>query len=119
MRHNPHLRDERGFTLIELLIAIVVVGVLTAVAIVGIGGLTNSGEEAACNASRDAAKAAIAVHYANANTYPSSFQQLVDAKELDVPSSVDVNGSTMSNGDKWSLTLEGGQPPTITPCPDR
>ena len=36
-------REERGFTLIELLIAIVVVGILTAVAIVGIAGLTNKG----------------------------------------------------------------------------
>ncbi len=35
MKEHIERRDERGFTLIELLIAIVVVGVLTAVAIVG------------------------------------------------------------------------------------
>src|SRR3954470_2039347 len=76
-------RREAGFTLIELLIAIVVVGILTAVAIVGISGLTNSGKSASCQSTIDASRAAVAVHYANNNSfYPSSFSQMVTAKEL-------------------------------------
>ena len=47
-------RNEKGFTLIELLIAIVVVGILTAVAIVGIAGLTDKGSGSACSATFDA-----------------------------------------------------------------
>ena len=43
MKHYIEKRDEKGFTLIELLIAIVVVGILAAVAIVGIAGFGLSG----------------------------------------------------------------------------
>jgi prepilin-type N-terminal cleavage/methylation domain-containing protein len=64
--------SDEGFTLIELLIAIVVVGVLSTVVILGIGGLTNNGKTSACKASRDATEAAIAVYYANTGAYPTA-----------------------------------------------
>ena len=94
-------REEQGFTLIELLIAIVVVGVLTAVAIVGIASLTNQGEASACKASVDAAKAAQAVYYANNDgTWPADVEALTGAGgELDAPSDVTVDGLRMYSGD--------------------
>src|SRR5438477_1828473 len=78
MNEYTEERNEKGFTLIELLIAIVVVGILAAVAIVGIGGLTNTGSKAACTTSRDAAKAAAAAFYANQtpNAWPTDFSQM-------------------------------------------
>src|SRR5689334_24107085 len=112
---------EQGFTLIELLVAIVVVGILTAVAIVGIGGLTNKGNNAACSTSVDAARAAAAVHYANAGSYPSNFDVMTSGAnpELQLAGGVSASGTTMSNGTKWSVTLGGGGTGvnTFTACP--
>jgi prepilin-type N-terminal cleavage/methylation domain-containing protein len=106
--HVAQQRDERGFTLIELLIAIVVVGILTAVAIVGIGGLTDNGSSSACNATRDAAKTASAVHFANTDKYPANFNELVSpVKELDIPSNVKNNGGNLT-AKHWILTMTGG-----------
>jgi prepilin-type N-terminal cleavage/methylation domain-containing protein len=97
--------QEEGFTLIELLIAIVVVGILTAVAIVGIGSLTDNGKTSACNATLDASKAATAVFYANSNgTYPTSFTQLTTGNELDVPTGVAATATTLKHGTDWTLT---------------
>jgi prepilin-type N-terminal cleavage/methylation domain-containing protein len=123
-------REERGFTLIELLIAIVVVGILTAVAIVGIAGLTSKGASAACNATADAVNAAQAVHFASADAYPANFNDMmspaVKPPELELSgATVNATGTTISgtNG-KWSLTVTaagtGGATPTkmtLSACP--
>jgi prepilin-type N-terminal cleavage/methylation domain-containing protein len=124
-------REEKGFTLIELLIAIVVVGVLTAVAIVGIAGLTDEGQSSACAATEDAAKAAQAVHYANAlpndtTPYPTTFNDMVNANppQLELSGSATViNAGTAIQGDGWILTgvaggdPAGSQPMTFSGCP--
>ena len=112
--------SDEGFTLIELLIAIVVIGVLSAVVIVGIGGLTNSGKTGACKASQDATKAAIAVHYANTtpNVYPATVQAMLTAKELELSGGTTVDGTGLIvTGSGWSFTYAPGTPPTLSACP--
>jgi prepilin-type N-terminal cleavage/methylation domain-containing protein len=109
-------REEKGFTLIELLIAIVVVGVLTAVAIVGIAGLTDEGNQSACDATRDAAKAASAVHYANVGSYPADIEDMVTANELEMPggAAAPANGVMTIAENDWTLTMVAGSPPSFT-----
>lgn len=102
-------RNEKGFTLIELLIAIVVVGILTAVAIVGIAGLTNKGEKSACNATLDAVSAAQAVHYANnSGDYPTGFDQMVSAGELTLSGGAQATATKISGNGKWHIDKTGG-----------
>jgi prepilin-type N-terminal cleavage/methylation domain-containing protein len=101
---------EHGFTLIELLVAIVVVAILAAVAIVGIGSLTNNGTASACKATGDAARAAAAVHYANNDsTYPATFDSMISAHELDATGlTQSADHLQLSNGSKWTLTMTAG-----------
>ena len=80
---NGHRREqheiESGFTLIELLISIVVVGILTAVAIVGIAGLQEKGQTAACATSLDAAKSATEIYYSiTGGKFPQTFADLTN-----------------------------------------
>ena len=109
---NTYIKDRReeGFTLIELLIAIVVVGILTAVVIVGIGGLTNSGKKSTCQASTDSLKAAVAVHYANQtpNAYPTTIAQMTGATpaELELATGVTAAGAVIT-GSNWTIALGG------------
>ena len=111
--------SDEGFTLIELLIAIVVIGVLSAVVIVGIGGLTNSGKTGACKASQDATKAGLAVHYANTtpNAYPATVQLMVNNRELELsggttitPAAAPVPETVVGSG--WSFTYT----PAVAPA---
>jgi type IV pilus assembly protein PilA len=114
-------RDEKGFTLIELLIAIVIVGILTAVAIVGIAGLQDKGTKSACAATQDAVKAAQAVHFANTNgQYPTSFADLTGT----TPPELELSGGAALTNDHlitgkggWTLggTGTGTTPMVLTP----
>jgi prepilin-type N-terminal cleavage/methylation domain-containing protein len=116
---SQELRDESvdgGFTLIEIVIAIVLVGILSAVAVIGIGSLTSKGNNAACTSSLDAAKAATVVHYAAAGAYPASLTAMTTSnpQEFTLPSGVTVAGGGMSTtGANWTLTMTAGNPPTF------
>ena len=122
---NTYIKERRdeGFTLIELLIAIVVVGILTAVVIVGIGGLTDTGKKSACQASRDAAKAAAAVHYNNqrrTRTRPTFSRRWAPRRR----SSTSATASPRRRHDqarqrtgRCTMTTGGGATADVTPAP--
>jgi prepilin-type N-terminal cleavage/methylation domain-containing protein len=110
--------NDEGFTLVEIVIAIVLVGILSAVAVVGIGSLTSKGSQSACKASMDAAKAASVVHFASNATYPTSLTQMTTGASpaLTLPDGVtiDVTGlHTVMAGNNWTLTMTVGPPPTF------
>ena len=108
---------DTGFTLVEILVAIVLVGILSAVAVVGVGRMIGQGSSAACSASRDAAQTAANVHFATNASYPSTLDDLTGAGAMTLPSSVAVDASRrVATGEGWRLTMTPGAsagPPTF------
>jgi len=66
--------SEYGFTLIELLIVIIVLGILAAIVIFSLTGVTGQSESAACNSDAKTVETAVAAYQAeNPGALPAGF----------------------------------------------
>ncbi len=74
--------DESGFTLVELLVVIVILGILAAVAVFAVGGITDKGKASACSADVNSVQTASEAYYAKNGSYAADIAALVTAKFL-------------------------------------
>jgi type II secretion system protein G len=82
--------SEGGFTLVELLVVIVILGILAAVAVFAVGGISDKGKKSACKSDLKAVEVAAEAFYAQNGSYPASIDALVTAKFLrEAPSAAD------------------------------
>jgi prepilin-type N-terminal cleavage/methylation domain-containing protein len=108
------LGREGGFTLIELLMSIVIVGILTVVAVVGLTGLQEKGQTAACATSLDAARSATELYYSvTGGKYPRTFTDLTKpprGRPLLDPAAGIIQGPTtlVGRGGNWTVTMIPG-----------
>jgi prepilin-type N-terminal cleavage/methylation domain-containing protein len=106
-----------GFTLVEIVVAIVLVGILSAVVVVGVSNLTGEGAGAACTSSRDAAKAATLAYWATTRTQPATFDDLVGAGSLELAEGVTVHDSgVVLLADGWSLRITASAGGAVFTC---
>ncbi len=87
---------EGGFTLIELLIVIVILGILAAVVVFAVGGITDKGEKSACKAEYKTIEVALEAFYAQTGDYPADYSDLTDPAERllrDTPKHYTINGT--------------------------
>jgi len=91
---------ESGFTLIELLIVIVILGILSAIVVFGVSGITSKGNKAACQSDQKSVEVATEAMFAQTGAYPAAAadaQALVTAGLLrDLPSN--THGYAISLG---------------------
>jgi len=95
------MREEKGFTLIELLIVIVILGILAAIVVFAVGGITDRGTKSACKSDYKNVEVAQEAYYAKTTpaAYAASVQALKDATLLrDVPSTTNYTITTTTDG---------------------
>lgn len=63
---------DAGFTLIELLIVIVILGILAAIVVFSVAGITDRGKTSACKADIETETTAVEAFYAQSGKYPTS-----------------------------------------------
>jgi len=96
-RSDERESSERGFTLIELLIVIVVLGILAAIVIFSLTGVTGQSNAAACNADGKSIEIAADAYSAFNGSYPTQSTDVVGTG----------TGPTASYLQSWP-TLENG-----------
>jgi type II secretion system protein G len=82
--------NESGFTLIELLIVIVILGILAAVVVFAVGGITDRGKSAACKAEVSTVQTALESYYAKNGSYPATLDALTPGFLNSTVASTDV-----------------------------
>ncbi len=122
--HERRGGREGGFTLIELLIVIVILGILAAVVVFSVRGITDRGQTSACKATASSVITAAEAFRAQNGTYPATLDALTSGATpfLNVATATVTGGGTatptISGGGSggWSLTfsMSAGAPPTIT-----
>jgi general secretion pathway protein G len=97
----------KGFTLIELLIVIVILGILAAVTVFAVRGITNKGQDSACKTEQKTILTGIEAFYANSPTgvYPAALSDMVPAYMSTAPDTAN-----------WTyVTNAAAGPPVVLP----
>ncbi|MBX3313995.1 MAG: prepilin-type N-terminal cleavage/methylation domain-containing protein [Actinobacteria bacterium] len=95
-QEHDHWRrpDQNGFTLIELLVVVAILGVLAAVVVVSTGGITNRGQDSACEIEARTVRGAQEARFAQRRSFTDDLDELrTDGYLSNVPTLVTATGS--------------------------
>ena len=99
--------SEEGFTLVELLVVIVILGILAAVAVFAVGGVTDRGKASACKADIASVSVASEAYYAQNGSYAANIDALVTESFL---------RSAPGTGSGYTITYSGGAVSSTPGC---
>src|SRR5437016_3095189 len=101
--------EESGMTLIEVMIVILILGVLSAIVVLGVSSFTDTGNTVSCKATADEFSAAGAAAYAKNTANNTNLGALYTGWETY------LKGGSSTN--KWSLTLDNSSGAVTPACP--
>lgn len=117
---------EGGFTLVELLIVIVILGILAAIVVLAIGGLSGTAQKSSCNAGVKTISSAEDAYYASPNATGAANGVYTDANGLltgnagkllkNDPATQGLTLTVTGGGTGWSVAGTG-QCANMTPNP--
>jgi general secretion pathway protein G len=96
---NDKNLSAKGFTLIELLVVIVILGVLAAVVVFSVSGITNNSETKACAQEKRTLETAIEAYRAENGAYPTNLAALAPGfirSSTGLLGTYTVSGSTLT-----------------------
>lgn len=102
-------KQDKGFTLIELLIVIVILGILATVTVFAVAGITDRGQESACDADLKTFEVATEAYFAEVGSYPADQAALVTRGLVRSESnnvSIDGDGGVTLTGDDCVADVE-------------
>jgi general secretion pathway protein G len=98
MQRIRQLREQEGFTLIELLIVIVILGILAAIVVFAVGGITDRGVKSACKSDLKSVEVAVEAYYAKNGSYPAAIGDLTAAPDKFLRAAPAGSGYTITLG---------------------
>jgi prepilin-type N-terminal cleavage/methylation domain-containing protein len=72
-------RDESGFTLVELLVVVIILGILAAIVVFSVRGITDKGQTAACDTDLRMLVTAQETNFAQSSSWATTQTELMDA----------------------------------------
>lgn len=113
MQHQHRPTDDRGFTLIEILITILIIGILAAVVVFSVRGITDRGQDNACETDARVVATAVEAYLAQNRvpTIPST--PPVDSEQYE--RTLRQAGLVRNLSQYWDVAAEGYLV-NVTPC---
>ena len=105
LKRMQQMRDEDGFTLVELLIVIVILGILAAVVVFAVRGITDRGQVSACKTDKNTIAVAEEAYFAKNKTYADEGDLVTAGFMAEASSLHNATGGASS----YSITAVAGQ----------